>query len=81
MIAAHLVEDDMCSWTTVVDVAQDMELVDGESLDDVSDGYNEVVGTPSADDGIHDDVDVGRLVMVFGMLMQEFLDDVGKIAW
>ena len=58
-----------------------MELVDGKALDNVGDGYDEVVGTPSADDGIHDDVDVGRLVMVFGMLMQEFLDDVGKIAW
>ena len=58
-----------------------MELVDGKALDDVGDGHNEVVGTACADDGIYDDVDVCRLVMVFGMFMQEFLDDVREVAW
>ena len=81
VIAAHLVEDDMCAWTTVVDVAQNMELVDGKALDNVGDGYDEVVGTPCTDDGVYDDVDVSCLVMVFSMLMQEFLDDVGEVAW
>ena len=66
--------------TTVKHVAQDVQLVDGELLDEVTNGDNEVVGTASADDGVHNNVDIGLLVAVGGVLVQQLLDDVGKTA-
>ena len=80
VVAAHLVENDMRTRTTVVDIAQDMQLVDGEALDDIGDGNDEIIGTAGRDDGIYDDIDVCRLVMIFGMLVEQFLDDIGEIA-
>ena len=64
----------------VVDVAEDMELVDGQALDDVGDGYDEIVGATRGDDGVDNDIDVGGLVVVVGTLMKELLDDVGEIG-
>ena len=38
MVLTHGVENDMGTRTTVVDVAKDVQLVDGQSLNDVADG-------------------------------------------
>ena len=38
MIVLKQVQDFMRSWTAVIDVSENMQLVDGESLDDVCDG-------------------------------------------
>ena len=46
VVAAHLVEDDMRTRTTVVDIAQDMQLVDGKALDDIGDGNDESSARP-----------------------------------
>ena len=62
VILAQCVHDDMGSWTTIVDVAQDMQLVDGQTLDDVTDGHDEIIGTTCGDDGINDHTDIGSLV-------------------
>ena len=43
-------------------------------------GDDEVVGTACGYDGVDDDVDIGCLVMVFGMFVQEFLYDVREVA-
>ena len=80
VIALHRVEDDMCAWTTVVDVAEDMEGVDGETLDHIGDGNDEIVGSAGRDDGIYDDIHVGSLVVVVGTLMQQLLDDVREVG-
>ena len=39
------VHDDMCAGSSVVDVAKDVQLVDGQALYDVAEGHDEVVGT------------------------------------
>ena len=69
----------MCTRTSVEDVSEDVQLVDGQSLDDVTDGDDEIVGTPCCDDGIDNDVDVGGFVRVVSTFMQQFLDNIGEV--
>ena len=69
----------MRASSAVVDIAEDMQLVDGQTLNDVTDGADKVVGAPCRDDGIHDDGHIGGLVDVVGTLMKQFLDDVREI--
>lgn len=78
---AHLVEDDVGSRSTIVDVAEDVQLVYGKPLYHVSDGDDKVIGTACGYDGVDDDVDISCLVMVFCMFVQEFLYDVREVAW
>ena len=81
MIVAHLVENDVCSWSAIVYVAEYMKLVDGESLYHIGNGYDEIVSTSCRDDGIYDDIYVCCLVVIFRMLVQKLLYDIGEIAW
>ena len=81
MVAAHLVHNDVGSRTSIIDVAQNMELVDGEALDDVGYGDNEIIGSACADNRINNNIDIGCLVMIFGMLVQKLLDNIREIAW
>ena len=69
----------MSTRSSVVDVAKDMQLVDDESLYDEADSADEVIGTTCRDDALDDDVDVGTLVVVVGVLMQQFLDDIREL--
>ena len=80
MVLAQGVHDDVGSRSSVIDVAQDMQLVDGQTLDDVADGHDEVVGASCGDDGIDDDTDVGGLVAVAQALVEQFLDDIGEVG-
>ena len=79
MVLAQGVENDMCASSTVVDIAKDVQLVDSQSLDDVANGDNEVVGTACGDDGIDDDIDVSGLVDVIGAFVKQFLNDIAEI--
>ncbi len=79
MVLTHGVKDDMCTGTAVEDVAEDVQLVNGQSLDDVADGDDEIVCTTSGDDGVNNDVDIGGLVGVVRAFVEQFLDDVGEI--
>ena len=70
----------MGSWTTVVDVAKQMELVYCQSLYHLSKSYYEIVGTACRDNGIDNNVDIGCLVGVFRAFMQQFLNDLRKVG-
>ena len=59
----------MCTRPTIVDITEDMELVDGQSLDDITNGDNEVVGTACGDDGVDNHTYIGSLVVVGETLM------------
>ena len=56
-----------------------MELVDGQTLDDIGDGHDEVVGTPRRDDGIDDDIHIVGFVLILRALMKKFLDNIREI--
>ena len=79
VVLAQRVHDDVGARSAVEDVAQDVELVDGQPLYDVAECYDEVVGASCGDDGIDNDVDVGGLVVVLGALVEQLLDDVGEV--
>ena len=70
MILLQRVEDDVCSLSTVEDVAKDMQLVDGEALYYVTESYDKVVGSSCGDDGIDDYLDVCRFVHVVATFVQ-----------
>ena len=76
MILSEGIHDDVCPRASVVDVAQDMQLVDGEALDDVADGNDEVVSPACRYDSIDNDVHISRLVMIGKTLMKQLLDDI-----
>ena len=76
MVLAQGVHDLVRTWASVVDVAEDMQLVDSEALDDVTDGHDEVVGATRRDDGVDDDADIGCLVAVTQTLVEQLLDNV-----
>ena len=61
VILSQRVHDLMGTRSSVVDIAQDMQLVDGQALDNVADGDDEVIGATCGDDGINDDIDVSSL--------------------
>ena len=81
VVLAQGVHNLVGSRAAVVDVAEDVELVDGEPLYDVTDGADEVVGASGGDDGVDDDADVGSLVLVVAALVEQLLDDVGEVLW
>ena len=73
--------NDVGSWSTVIDVAENMQLVDGKTLDDVTYGYDESVCSACRDNRINDDIHVVGLVGVVCTLMQELLNDVAETLW
>ena len=80
MVTVEQIHEAVGSRPTVVDVAKDMKLVDGEALDDVGDGHDEVVGSSCGDDGVDDDIHVVGLVLILRPLMEKLLDNVGEIG-
>ena len=81
VVLPQRVEYDVCAGAAVVDVAEYVQLVDGQTLYDVADGHYEVVGTAGGDDGVHDDGHVGCLVLVVGAFVQQLLYDVRELGW
>ena len=80
VIGAQDVHDFVGALATVEHIAQNVQTVDGELVDEVAHGDDEVVGTACADDGAHNHVDIALLVGVAGALMQQLLDDVREVA-
>ena len=76
VILSEGIHDDVCPRASVVDVAQDMQLVDGKALDDVADSDDEVVSPACRYDGIDDDVHIGRLVMIGKTFVKQLFDDI-----
>ena len=79
MVLAQGVENDMCTRSAIVDISKNVQLVDGQPLDDVANGDNEVVGTACGDNGIDDDIDVSGFVDVIGAFVKQFLNDITEI--
>ena len=74
---AERVHNKVCARTAVVNVAEDVQAVNGQALDEIAEGDDEVVGAARADDGADDDVEVGLLVVVVGTLVQQLFYNIG----
>ena len=60
----QVVHDDVGARTTVEDVAQNVELVDAQLVDDIADGRDEVTRLPDLHDCLNDALHVCVLVLV-----------------
>ena len=69
----------MRTGTAVPHVAQDVHLVYGQALYHLADGRDEVACLSRLHYAVYDALEVGLLVAVLGILVHEFLYDVGKL--
>ena len=69
MVIAEDIHDMMRSVSSVKDVAQDMERVNGQSLDQVTKCCDESIGAAGTDNGINDDFRICLLVRKHGVFM------------
>ena len=60
----------MGTRTSVIDVAQDMQLVDGESLYHVAYSTNEIISLPGRYDTVDNHSHIGSFVLVVGTFVQ-----------
>lgn len=79
VIVAERIHDEMGTGTTVVDVADEMQRVDDQALDEVAQGDDELVRAVRLDDGADDDVEILVFVRFVGGFVEKFLDDVGEL--
>ena len=70
----------MSARTTVVDVAQEVKLVDSQSLYHTSHSDDEIVGTSCRYYGVDNLVYVCCLVGVFCALVEQFFDDIREVG-
>ena len=66
----------MCARSAVIYVAEDVKLVNGKTLDNLTGGNDESVSTTSGYDSIDDYVDISRLSCFSMMLIEQLLYDV-----
>ena len=71
----------MCARSAVIYVAENVKLVDGKTLDNLTGGNDESVSTTSGYDSIDDYVDISRLSSFSMMLIEQLLYDVRKLSW
>ena len=69
MVLFQSVQYDVGTRSAVVDVAQYVQLVNGQSLYDITECNDEVVSTSSRDNGVYDDTDIGSLVRIVRTLV------------
>ena len=62
VVLAECVQDDMGSGSSVINIPHNVQQVDGQPLDQIAEGNDEIVGTPRCNDGVDNLIDVGRLV-------------------
>ena len=74
----QLVHDDVGPGAAVEDVADDVEAVDGQILDQFTEGDDKFVRHPDFDDGVENLAVVHILVAVPVIHVEQLVDDVGK---
>ena len=80
MEAHERVHDQMRCRTTVVNVADQMQMVDGEALDDHAHGVNHIFGLARTDNGVDKSVEISLLVIGHVVLVHQLFDDEPVIS-
>ena len=65
--------------TTVIDISQKVKHVNGQLLNEVAHGNDEVIDTVRRNDGLDDHIHIGLLVGIAAVLVHELLNNVGKV--
>ena len=79
MVIAKDVHDVMRPVSSIKDVTQNMERIDGQSLDQLAEGDDEIVCPTGADDGVDNHFDVCLSVRKHGVVVQQFLNDIREL--
>ena len=65
----------------VEDVAHQVQVVDGQALDERGERLNKVVGAGGLQDGLHDALVIAHAIVVLVRVrVQQLVDDIGVIA-
>ena len=79
MVVHQCIHDDVCTGAAVPYVAQNVHLVNGQTLYHLADGCYEIACLACLYNTVYDTLEVGLLVAVLGIFMHQFFDDVGKL--
>ena len=79
VVAAEAVHDEVRTGAAVIDVTEDVQAVDGKSLNQFAEGDDETFGASGFDDGANNHADVSLFVVVVRTFVKEFFDDIGKL--
>ncbi len=78
MVSHQLVHDDVGAGAAVVDVPHDMEMIHHQTLDQMAQGGDELLGPTHPDDGLDDRVIIGFFIDPLLLFHHQLLDHVGK---
>ena len=79
IVEAHeLIHDNVRPGAPVIDVAYDVQVVNGQVLNQMAQGNDELVRRVIFNDGVYDFIIVQFLVIVVVVHMKQFVNDVGK---
>ncbi len=68
----------MCARPSVIDIAEYVQLVDAEFLDDLAHGDDKGIGLSGGNDCLDNAVEIVLLVIFAAFLVEEFLDYICK---
>ena len=79
VVAAEAVHDEVRTGAAVIDVTEDVQAVDGKSLNQFAECDDETFGASRFDDGANNHADISLFVVVVRTFVKEFFDDIGKL--
>ena len=79
VIIAKRIHNNMCPRTTVINITNNMQGINGKTLDQITHSYDKVIGTLGRNDGTDDDINIRMLIRIYSRFMQQLLNDIGKI--
>ena len=82
MVGEQAVHNLGSAAATVEDIAHQVQVVDGQALDERGERLDKVVGAGGLQNGLHDALVITHAIVVLvRMRVQQLVDDVGVIAW
>ena len=79
MVAFERIHDDMSTWSTVINIPQDVQLIDNQALNNLTDGNDEIVSSSRSDNRMNDSTYVIGLVFIVRMFVKKLLNDIREV--
>ena len=81
VVFTQMVHNEMCARPAVEDVAQNVQTLHRQTLNDIAYSHDKMVGAPGFDDGTDDGFVVGMLVRIVNALVEQLLYNIGILFW
>ena len=75
----QFLHNDVCSWSSVKDITDNMKIINGQVLDQTAQCHNKLVRNAGIDDGMDDLIVVKLLILVTVIYMEQFINNIGKL--